>query len=338
MRVAGLRAAALGLSAALALAAGGAAAQTIVAKYSTPTINEIVHNGMKQFKDMVEKRTGDRFRIDIYPSSQLGAIPRVIEGAQLGTIELVAVPPEFMVGLDSRFGVVSAPGAFDDLLHGQRTMYDPEFKRAYWPLGQNKGVHLFRIECTAQSVIVFRKPVARLDDFNGLKIRSFPSAMEREAFRRLGATVAPMPLDEMVPGLQQGTIDGAKSGSTVFTSFRVWSVAKYMVRTRDTLVCPIHFASKAWWDRLPADIRAVLGEEGARIDMINNRTAVTEDEGGVTTWRGNGGEVVELAPADRAELKRRMAGVGEAATAADAGARAMYELMMKAAERTRGKS
>jgi C4-dicarboxylate-binding protein DctP len=251
---------------------------------------------------------------------------------------MVTVPPEFLVGLDSRFGVVSAPGAFDDLTHGQRTMYDPEFKQAYWPLGRNKGVHLFRIECTAQSVIVFRKPVGKLDDFNGLKIRSFPSAMEREAFKRLGATVAPMPLDEMVPGLQQGTIDGAKSGSTVFTSFRVWSVAKYMVRTRDTLVCPIHFASKAWWDKLPADIRAIVEEEGARIDILNNRTAVTEDEGGVTTWRASGGEVAELSAADRAELKRRMAGVGEAATATDAGARAMYDLMMKVAARTRGKS
>jgi C4-dicarboxylate-binding protein DctP len=334
---AGVRFAGLIGGAALALTAGASEAQ-VVAKYSTPTINEIVHGGMKMLKERIEKRVDGKLRIDIYPSSQLGAIPRVIEGAQLGTIELVTVPAEFLVGLDTRFGVVSAPGIFDDLRHGQRTMYDPEFKQAFWKLGENKGIHLFRIECTAQAVYVFRKPFAKLDDFSGLKVRAFPSAMEREAFRRLGATVAPMPLDEMVPGLQQGTIDGAKSGATVFTSFKVYSVAKHMVRTRDTLVCPIHFANKAWWDKLPSEVRAVVEDEAAKVDMLNNEIAVKEDEGGVETWRKNGGEVVELSAADRAELKKRTATVGETATANDPGARAMYELMLRAAERTRGKS
>jgi TRAP-type C4-dicarboxylate transport system substrate-binding protein len=317
---------------------GDAGAQTIIAKYSTPTVNEIVHGGMKMLKDRVEKRVNGKLRIDIYPASQLGAIPRVIEGAQLGTIELVTVPAEFLVGLDTRFGVVSAPGIFDDLRHGQRTMYDPEFKKAFWQLGENKGIHLFRIECTAQAVYVFRKPFAKLEDFGGLKVRAFPSAMEREAFKRLGATVAPMPLDEMVPGLQQGTIDGAKSGATVFTSFKVYNVAKYMVRTRDTLVCPIHFANREWWGKLPGDVRSALEDEAAKVDMLNNEIAVTEDEGGVETWRKNGGEVIELSAADRAELKKRTATVGEAATASDAGAREMYNLMLQAATRTRGKS
>src|SRR5688500_11666330 len=105
--------------------AGGAAAQ-IVAKYSTPTINDVVHDGMKLLKERVEKRIDtSKFRIDIFPAGQLGAIPRVVEGTQLGTIEMATVPPEFLVGLDTRFGVVSAPGVFDNKFHGFHTLYDP---------------------------------------------------------------------------------------------------------------------------------------------------------------------------------------------------------------------
>jgi TRAP-type C4-dicarboxylate transport system substrate-binding protein len=329
---------ALAAGAILVLACGTADAQQIVAKYSTPTINEIVHWGMQDFKAAVEKRIGDKFRMDIYPASQLGAIPRVVEGTQLGTIEMSTLPPEFLVGLDSRFGVISAPAVFDNVMHGYWTTHDPEFRKQYWALGEAKGLHVLRIECTVQSVVVMKKPFNHLDDFKGMKIRSFPSAMERETFKRIGATVAPMPLDELVTGLQQGVIDGAKSGAGVFTSFKVFNVAKTMVRLNDTLVCPVHIANKAWWDKLPADVRAVIAEEADKIDLANNRRAVEDDVAQGKVWKENGGTEVFLSPADRAELLKRMSGVGDEVTANDPGARAMYQLMLKAAERNKGKS
>jgi len=328
---------AAGIACTVALA-NGAAAQ-IVAKYSTPTINDVVHDGMKVLQERVHKRVDTaKFRIDIFPAGQLGAIPRVVEGTQLGTIEMSTLPPEFLVGLDSRFGVISAPAVFDNVMHGYWTTHDPEFRKQYWALGEAKGLHVLRIECTVQSVVVMKKPFNHLDDFKGMKIRSFPSAMERETFKRIGATVAPMPLDELVTGLQQGVIDGAKSGAGVFTSFKVFNVAKTMVRLNDTLVCPVHIANKAWWDKLPADVRAVIAEEADKIDLANNRRAVEDDVAQGKVWKENGGTEVFLSPADRAELLKRMSGVGDEVTANDPGARAMYQLMLKAAERNKGKS
>jgi TRAP-type C4-dicarboxylate transport system substrate-binding protein len=318
-----------------AFACGEANAQQVVAKYSTPTINEIVHWGMKLYKARVESRVGKDLRIDIYPASQLGAIPRVVEGVQLGTIEMATLPPEFMVGLDSRFGVLSAPALFDNVMHGYWTTHDPEFKKEYWALGQNKGIHLFRIECTVQAVIVMKKAFAGLDDFKGMKVRSFPSPMERETFKRLGATVAPMPLDEMVPGLQQGVIDGAKSGAGVFTSFKVYNIAKTMVRLNDTLVCPVHFANKAWFDKLPAAVRAAIEEEGLATDLANNWRAYEDDQVQGLVWKQNGGTEVSLTPEQRADMEKRLATVAEDVTANDPGARKMFELMKRAAERTK---
>jgi TRAP-type C4-dicarboxylate transport system substrate-binding protein len=320
---------------AAALLCGADANAQTVAKYSTPTINEIVHWGMKLFKARVEARTGKDFRIDIYPASQLGAIPRVVEGVQLGTIEMATLPPEFMVGLDTRLGVLSAPALFENVMHGYMTTHDPEFKKEYWALGEAKGIHLFRIECTVQAVIVTKKPFAGLDDFKGMKIRSFPSPMERETFKRLGATVAPMPLDEMVTGLQQGVIDGAKSGAGVFTAFKVYTVAKTMVRLNDTLVCPVHFANKVWFDKLPQATRDAIDEEGLAVDLANNWRALEDDEMQGLVWKNNGGQEVIFTAEQKADMEKRLATVGEEATASDPNARKMFELMRAVAQRTR---
>ena len=318
--------------------AGGAAAQPIVAKYSTPTINDVVHDGMKMLQERVHKRVDTaKFRIDIFPAGQLGAIPRVVEGTQLGTIEMATVPPEFLVGLDTRFGVVSAPGVFDNKFHGFHTLHDPEFKKEYWELGQNKGITMVGAQCNAEVIYISRKPVTKLADFRGMKIRSYPSAIEREAFKRIGATVAPMPLDEVMPGLQQGVIDATKGGMSVFVAFKAFTIAKYATRTKDTLVCPIHFANKVWWEKLPGDVRKVLEEEWPKADADNMKHSEEGEIAAFEAWKKNDGEIRELPAAEAAELKQLMTTVGEAALENDAPAKAMYQSMVKAAQRTRGK-
>jgi TRAP-type C4-dicarboxylate transport system substrate-binding protein len=331
-----LKFAALAAGIACTLALANDAAAQIVAKYSTPTINDAVHDGMRLLKERVDKRIdASKFRIDIFPAGQLGAIPRVIEGTQLGTIEMATVPPEFLVGLDSRFGIVSAPAVFDNTMHGFRTLHDPEFKKEFWELGKDKGIQLIGAQCNAEIIYIARKPITKIADFRGMKIRTYPSAIEREAFKRIGATVAPMPLDEVIPGLQQGVIDGTKGGVQVFIAFKAVTVAKYLTRTKDTLVCPIHFANRQWLEKLPADIRRVLDEEFPNADTDNMKHSDEVDRRGMETWKSSGGEIHELAPAEAAELKKLMSTVGEAALENDAKSKAMYELMVKTAQRTR---
>src|SRR3990172_12478958 len=109
--------------------ATSAAAQTApnVMKLSTATINEIQHEWMKRFAAKVEKASNARIKPEIYPASQLGAIPRQIEGTQFGSIQAYIGPPEFLSGVDSRFELLSAPGVFKDGQHAIRILQDREF-------------------------------------------------------------------------------------------------------------------------------------------------------------------------------------------------------------------
>src|SRR6201988_4563074 len=135
-----------GAASALALPAAfnGARAQdnkTYVMKLGTATINEAQHEWCKRFVAMVEKDSGGRIKGEIYPASQLGPIPREIEGTQFGAIQGFIGPPEFLVGVDARYSVMSTPGLVNGMAHSIRMAADPELQKMMFSLGANKGIH-----------------------------------------------------------------------------------------------------------------------------------------------------------------------------------------------------
>src|SRR6185437_12048951 len=107
-----------------------AAAADFVMKFGTATMNETQHQFIKFYKEEVEKASNGRIEVQIYPNSQLGPIPREIEGVQLGNIQGYIGPVDFFVGVDPRFGVFSAPMVFRDEANAAATVADPAVQKA----------------------------------------------------------------------------------------------------------------------------------------------------------------------------------------------------------------
>src|ERR1700746_1416340 len=80
--------------------------KTYVMKLSTATLNDTPHEWLKRFAAAVEKDSGGRIKGEVYAASQLGSIPRQIEGTQFGAIPMASMPPEFFVGVDEGFEVL----------------------------------------------------------------------------------------------------------------------------------------------------------------------------------------------------------------------------------------
>src|SRR5215467_14509438 len=138
-----MRAGAFVLAAALlATLPGTAVAQdkSMTIKLATATLNDAQHEWMKRFAAAIDKTANGRIRSEIYPASQLGSIPRMIEGTQLGSIQIWVGPPEFLVGVDQRFELLSVPGLFRDDQHSLKTVAEPDFQKAFLALGANKGL------------------------------------------------------------------------------------------------------------------------------------------------------------------------------------------------------
>ena len=251
----------------VALAAGfgsSASAQNFTMKFGTATVNEPQHEYIKIYKEEIEKASGGRIKVEVYPQSQLGPIPRQIEGLQLGTIEGFIGPADFYVGVDKRYGVFSAPILFRDRKNAAATLADPELNKAILALGADKGLVGIGTFAYAAHDYLAKDPIRTFADFKGKKIRVNATPIEREAMARLGATASPMPLNEVLAALQRNVIDGTRSAISIYVTLKYQDVSKLVTVTNDTMLVPVATVSKAWLDKLPADLQKAVMDAGAR--------------------------------------------------------------------------
>ncbi len=330
--------AALGAFAIFSVAAATAAHaddKTYVMKFSLPTINEAQHQLAKNYAAAVERDSGGRIKTEIYPASQLGSIPRQIEGVQFGAVQCAIIPPEFFIGVDERFEVMAAPGLVDTQADALKLSQDPEVLKLMLGLGASKGLHGVGMFSTQMSSIVSRTPIRHLSDLAGKKLRIFASQFQSEAFGRLGATPVAMSLGDVLPALQQGAIDGSIAGFTVYTPFHYQDAAKYVTEINQPAVFIIVEVSKKWYDSLPPDLQKIVDQDGAKESVAIAPQALEIFAEMRKGWTDGGGELMSLPADEQASMMKSMASVGEDVSKTKPGIREAYEIITAAAKRLR---
>jgi TRAP-type C4-dicarboxylate transport system substrate-binding protein len=314
--------------------AGEARSQTIVMKLSTATLNDTQHEWMKRFAAAIEKNSNGRIKGEVYPASQLGAIPRQIEGTQLGSIQAWIGPPEFMVGIDTRYELLSVPGLFKSDDQVIKTLADPEFSKAFLALGANKGLVGATLYPSGPMAFVMRAPVRTLADLKGKKVRVLASPFQMDQLTRLGGTGVPMSLGDVLPAIQQGTLDGAMSALPVFTALQYYDSAKYNTETGHAYVITIVVFSKKWFDGLPADLQGIVLATARELnDGITSyyRDFLVQQR---KVWVDKGGELINLSPAEHAELIQKVAPVGPDIVKAKPELKPLWDTLLAAAKRS----
>jgi TRAP-type transport system periplasmic protein len=283
----------------------------IVMKLATATLNDGQHEWMKRFAAAIEAKSEGRIKAELYPASQLGAIPRMVEDTQLGSIQAFIGPPDFFTGIDPRFQLLGAPGLFTSSQHLIKTIADPTFSKEFLAIGVNKGLIGGALFISGPVGFAMRTPFHNLADLTGKKIRVQGSSFELEMIARLGATGVPISLGDVLPALQQGTIDGTLGSLGVFTALGYYDAAKYWNDTAATYVVSMVALSKQWFDKLPPDLQGLVlatSQETATevtpwiIDFLARQHNV---------WVQKGGELDTLSPADQAKMSEALATVGD---------------------------
>ena len=318
----------LGISAA-------ALAQQFTMKLSSPTANDLQIEWMNTFKKGVEARSGGKIKVEIYPANQLGQIPRTVEGVAMGTIEVTMVATGFLVGLEPRYAVFDAVGLFDDMAHGSRVFGDPEIQKRLATYGSTKGVEPLTTFVHSPNGLLTRKGVRTLADIKGLKIRTTGTPMQAEPLKRLGASPIPMPLGEVMPALQNGTIDGFLAGTTIFTAFKFFDVAKTMTQLPQSWIVGGAIVNKAWMAALPADLRAIVHDESRKADSVPPTWGVDDIERARKTWEQNGGQYVALPAAEQKRFVDEFTAATMPLLGANAQVKADYEAFVAAARKHR---
>jgi TRAP-type C4-dicarboxylate transport system substrate-binding protein len=284
--------------------------KTYVMKLSTATRNDPQEEWLKRFAAAVEKDSGGRIKGEIYNASQLGSIPRQIEGTQFGAIQAWIGPPEFLVGVDERYESLSAPGLFKNFDQDAAVISDPQVRDMMLDLGGNKGLTGVAIMPTGSSSIVVRKPVHHLAEFEGMKIRVLASQFQLEMIKRMGASPVAMSLGDVLPALQQGAIDGALGTIPVFVPLKYSDVTKFMVETEQPYVNVVTVMSKKWLEELPADLQKIIRDDATSVTteiVPFTKDFITAQK---KAWIEQGGELLKLPPEEQAALTAKVASIG----------------------------
>ena len=300
-----------GIAALAGMAATQAAAADFVMKFGTATMNETQHQYIKFYKEALEAASKGRIEVQVYPNSQLGPIPREIEGVQLGSIQGYIGPVDFFVGIDPRFGVFSAPMLFKDDTNAAATVHDPALEKAMLDLVAAKNMVGMATLSLGAADYAAKRPLMTLADFNGKKLRINGTDLERAKMSKLGATGIAMPLSEVMPALDQGTIDGTISGMSVFVAFKMSDLVKTITVTNDTFIISIAVVSKPWLDTLPPDLQKLVTETGSGIQAKTQAWEVDFSKELEKQWVGMGGQVHTISADDAAKMKTLLTSTGD---------------------------
>jgi TRAP-type C4-dicarboxylate transport system substrate-binding protein len=315
------------------LAVQAADGKTYVMKIGLATLGDALHQYANDFAAAVEKDSGGRIKVEVYPASRLGPIQQQAESVQFGAIQCQIVPPEFLAGIDERFEVLTTPALVTSMATGQRLAADPAVQKLMLGLGADKGLHGAALIMIAQSAVIARKPIRHLADFKGKKIRVLASQFQRVAMQRLGATPKPMTLGEVLPALQDNAVDGALSSVAVFASMNFRQAAQYVTETGQPAIFGIVEVSRRWFESLPAELREVIDKAASRVATAAGPAIIESNEQARRAWREAGGELISLPADEQDSLLKIVAGVGDEVANAKPPLAAAYKIVTDAAQR-----
>jgi TRAP-type transport system periplasmic protein len=242
---------------------------------------------------------GGRLKVEIYPANQLGQIPAVIEGVALGTIEVGGAASGFFVSLEPRFQVLDAPGLFDDTQHAFRVLTDPDVRARLATWGADKGVEMIVPGTYGQMWSLAHKAVRTTADFQGQKMRTpGGAAIQVEPYRKLGILPVSLPLGEVLPAMQNRTIDGMLTALPVFVNFKYYDIAKPATFLPETLIFAPAVINQQFLKKIGPELEAIIREEARKAEVAYTDWNIADTKRVEDAWRSNGGEIIKLSPAE----------------------------------------
>ena len=278
------------------MASAPALAQTTLKMAYALSENSHYGAGAAAFAKSLEASTPD-FKIQQFPNSALGGEREVIEGLQLGTIDLAIVSTGATLNFVPQTGVFDIPFLFRDLAHARKVL-DGKIGQDMLAEFPKRGlVALAWGEQGFRHLTNNVRPVKEPADIKGLKIRTTENPIHIAAFRELGVLATPMAWPEVATALQQGTIDGQENPLSVIVSVKMWQLQKYLSLTAHVYGPALILMAPSVYDGLDDAGKAKFKEAAAAGAKAMRAYVDQVEKDGIETLKSNGMQVntVDLA-------------------------------------------
>lgn len=218
------------------------------------------HLGLVEYGKMLEERTGGKYSLEIFPSAQLGSERELIEGVQMGTIDIVVVSTAPLAGFSDAFLVTDLPFMFNDKPHAHKVL-DGEIGQNIFAQLEGSGIKgLAFWENGFRNITNSKRPINVPSDMEGIKIRTMENQIHMDSFREIGADPTPMAFGELFTALQQKTVDGQENPLPIIATSKFYEVQEHLALTGHFYAPAPLLISQITWDKLTDEEKVIFQE------------------------------------------------------------------------------
>lgn len=262
----------------LALAAGGAAAQTKLKFAHVYETSEPYHAAALWSAAEIAKRTNNRYQIDVFPASTLGKESDINQGLTLGTVDIIYTGQLFTGRIYGPMAIGGAPYMFRDFAHWKAFTTSPLFNELTEGYRQKSGgAKVVAITYYGERHVTSNKPINKPEDMKGLKIRVPDAPLYTMFPRAVGANPTPIAFAEVYLALQNGTVDAQENPLPTIDAKKFYEVQKYIVLTGHITDALLTIVGAPTWNKL-TDADKKIFEEVLREGAARATAEIVESE------------------------------------------------------------
>src|SRR5579872_568227 len=300
--------AAISVAALISVGPATAADNPIVIKFSHVVASDTPKGkAADKFKELAEKYTGGKVKVEVYPNSTLYKDKEELEALQLGAVQMLAPSNSKFGPIGVReFEVFDLPYILPDLATLRKVTDGPLGTRLLKLLEPKGMIGLAYWDNGFKQMSANKKLVAP-SDYKGLKFRIQSSKVLEAQFRELGAIPQVMAFSEVYQALQTGVVDGQEDTWSNMYTQKMHEVQKYATVTNHGYIGYVVVANKKFWEGLPPDIRAACDKALKEATEFGNGQSAKENEDALADIKKAGKtEIITLTPEQDAAMRKAM--------------------------------
>jgi tripartite ATP-independent transporter DctP family solute receptor len=244
----------------------------------------------EEFANQANKKLGNKAKVVVFGSSQLGGDKELLQKLKLGTVDL-ALPSTVMSSESDLFGIFEMPYLVKDRKHMSAIE-----KEVFWPRlapeTEKKGLKVLAVwENGYRHITNSKRPIKAPSDLQGIKLRVPEGKWRVKMFQTYGANPSPMKFSEVFTALQTGVMDGQENPFSQIYSAKFHEVQKFLSLTGHVYTPAYVTAGSKKWASLPADVRKVLEDTAKELQPFVYATAEKDENDLLAKMRAGGTQV-----------------------------------------------
>jgi tripartite ATP-independent transporter DctP family solute receptor len=292
----------------VAMAAMGiASAQEKTIKFANQNaLGHPIIQGMEKFKEIVEKQSGGKLKVNVFPAGALGSDQANVSAIQGGTVEMAAMNSGIFASQVKDFAVFDFPFMFANGKEADAVVDGPFGHKMHAKLEEKGLVGLGYYELGFRHLTNGKRAINKVSDIEGLKLRVIPNPINVDWVKALGANPTPLPFPELYAALEQGAVDGQENPIATINGAKLFEVQKHLALTGHQYNPQSVVISKKFWETLSPAEKKIIADAVTESSKFQRATARALEAGTLEGMKKNGMQVTTLPASEMSILREKM--------------------------------